>query len=170
METSLQCTDNPWYAVHVRAKHEKRVATALSGKGYECLLPSYREKRQWSDRTKTLELPVFPGYVFSRFDVEVRMPILTTPGVLAVAGLGRIPQPLEEREIEQIRRVANSGLPVQPWPYLKIGQVVRVTAGPLIGIEGLLVQRRGETRVVLSVTQLERSMSILLDADCVRPV
>jgi len=160
----------PWYALQVRSKYEKRVTDALKGKGYECLYPSYREKRKWSDRDKTLELPLFPGYVFSRLDVEERLPILTTPGVITIAGLGKIPQPLEEYEIEQVRRVVKTGYPAQPWPYLKIGQKVRITAGPLTGVEGLLLQRRGEARVVLSLTHLERSMSVLVDSDAVRPV
>jgi len=162
--------DFPWYALHVRAKYEKKVTDALAGKGYECLLPSYRQQRKWSDRDKTLELPLFPGYVFSRFDVEKRLPVLTTLGVVAIAGLGKVPQPLDEHEIEQVRRVTRVGYPAQPWPYLKIGQKVRITAGPLTGVEGLLQQRRGETRVVLSLTHLERSMSVLVDSDAVRPV
>src|SRR5690242_6825180 len=95
----------PWYAIHVRSKCEKKAADALARKGYECLLPVYRERRKWSDRTKVVELPLFPSYVFSRFDVEVRLPILKTPGVLAVAGIGRIPQPLDPAEIDQVRKV-----------------------------------------------------------------
>jgi transcription antitermination factor NusG len=170
METSPVATEYPWYAVHVRTKYEKRVADALTGKGYACLLPSYRERRNWSDRTKTLELPLFPGYVFSRFDVEVRLPILTTPGVLAVAGVGRTPQALDEGEVEQVRRVTATGYPAQPWPYLGIGQRVRITAGPLTGVEGLLLQRRGETRVVLSLTHLEKSISVMVESDAVRPL
>jgi transcriptional antiterminator NusG len=160
----------PWYAVCVRSQHEKRVADALTSKGYDCLLPSYRERRKWSDRTKVLELPLFPGYVFSRFDIDVRLPILRTPGVLAVAGLGKIPQPLDPHEVEQIRRVAAVGYPAQPWPFLKIGQRVRITAGPLTGVEGFLVQRRGETRVVLSVSVLEKAISVQVESDAIRPI
>src|SRR6266436_5154221 len=158
----------PWYALCVRSKYEKRVADALSSKGYDCLLPIYREKRKWSDRTKILELPLFPGYVFSRFDVEVRLPILTTPGVLTVAGIGKIPQPLDANEVEQIRQVTAVGAPAQPWPFLKIGQRVRVTAGPLTGVQGLLIQRRGETKVVLSVSLLEKSIAVQVESDSIR--
>jgi transcription antitermination factor NusG len=158
----------PWYALCVRSKYEKRVADALTSKGYDCLLPIYREKRKWSDRTKILELPLFPGYVFSRFDVEVRLPILTTPGVLTVAGIGRIPQALDPDEVEQIRKVAAVGAPAQPWPFLKIGQRVRITAGPLMGVQGLLMQRRGETKVVLSVSLLEKSIAVQVESDSIR--
>lgn len=160
----------PWYALHVRSKYEKKTVDALVSKGYECLLPLYRERRKWSDRTKVIELPLFPGYVFSRFDVEIRLPILKTPGVIAVAGIGRIPQPLDSGEIENIRRVTAIDHPAQPWPFLKVGQRVRITAGPLTGVEGLLVQRRGETRVVLAVTLLERAISVQVESDAIRPV
>jgi transcription antitermination factor NusG len=160
----------PWYAVCVRSKYERRVADALTSKGYQCLLPNYREKRKWSDRTKILELPLFPGYVFSRFDVEVRLPILTTPGVVAVAGIGRIPQPLDPHEIDQIRKVTAVGHPAEPWPFLKIGQRVLITAGALSGVEGLLMQRRSETRVVLCVSLLQKAISVQVDSDAIRPV
>lgn len=160
----------PWYALCVRSKYEKRVADALTSKGYDCLLPVYREQRKWSDRTKTLELPLFPGYVFSRFDVEVRLPILTTPGVLTVAGIGKIPQPLDPNEVDQIRLVTAVGHPAQPWPFLKIGQKVRIIAGPLTGVHGLLMQRRGETKVVLSVSLLEKSIAVQVESDSIRLV
>jgi transcription antitermination factor NusG len=160
----------PWYAVHVRGQHEKRVAEALTGKGYECLLPSYRERRKWSDRTKVLDLPLFPGYVFSRFDVDMRLPILTIPGVIGIVGVGKTPEPLDPLEIEQIRKVASVGHPAQPWPFLKVGQRVRITAGALTGVEGILAQRRGETRVVLSVSLLQKAISVQVDSDAVRPI
>ena len=160
----------PWYAIHVRAKYERKTANALTSKGYECLLPSYRERRKWSDRVTTIELPLFPGYVFSRFDVEKRLPILKTPGVIAVAGIGRIPQPLDPQEIEQIQRVIAVDHPAQPWPFFKIGQRVRIISGPLTGVEGLLAQKRGETRVVLAVTLLEKAISVHVESDAIRPL
>ena len=168
--TPLDHAKFPWYAVQVRAQHEKRVAESLTGKGCECLLPSYRERRKWSDRTKVLDLPLFPGYVFSRFDVDVRLPILTIPGVVGIVGIGKTPQPLDPREIEYIRKVTSVGAPAQPWPFLKVGQRVRITAGALTGVEGILVQRRSETRVVLSVSLLQKSISVQVDSDAVRPV
>ncbi len=159
-----------WFAVHVRSKYEQKVLDALQQKGYECLLPVYREQRKWSDRTKVVELPIFPGYVFSRFDVGVRLPILTTPGVIGVAGVGKVPQPIDPQEIGHIQRVSASGQPAQPWPFLKMGQRVQITAGPLAGVEGLLVQKRGESRVVLSVSLLEKSMSVQVESDAIRPI
>lgn len=158
----------PWYAIHVRSKYERKTADALTCKGYECLLPVYTQRRRWSDRTKIIELPLFPGYVFSRFDVELRLPILKTPGVLAVVGVGRIPQPLDSAEIEQVRKVTATNHGAKPCPYLKVGQRVRITAGPLTGIEGLLAERRGETRVVLTVSVLEKAISVHVESDAIR--
>ena len=163
-------SDLAWYAVHVRAQAEKKVADALSMQGYECLLPTYRERRKWSDRDKILELPLFPGYVFSRFDVRRRLPILKTTGVLGILGTGAIPQALDPAEIDRIQTVTKTGFPAQPWPFLKTGQKVRIMAGPLTGVEGLLVARRGRARVVLSVTQLGRSIAVQVESDAVRPV
>jgi transcription antitermination factor NusG len=162
--------DLAWYAVHVRSQAEKKVTDSLSIQGHECLLPTYREKRKWSDRTKILELPLFPGYVFIRFDVRRRLPILKTTGVLGILGTGPIPQALDPAEIARIQTVTKTGFPAQPWPFLKTGQKVRITAGPLSGIEGLLVALRGQARVVLSVTELGRSIAVQVDSDAVRPV
>lgn len=162
--------DYPWYAVYVRSKHEKKVADALAVKGYECMLPTYREKRKWSDRTTVLELPLFPGYVFSRFNIDLRLPVLTVPGVISVAGIGKVPQPIDADEIDQIRKVIAVGHPAQPWPFLKKGQRVRITAGPLTGVEGILSQQRGESRVVLSVSLLRQAISVQVDSDAIRPV
>jgi transcriptional antiterminator NusG len=160
----------PWYAVQVRLQHEMRVAESLVGRGYEYLLPSYRERRKWSDRTKILDLPLFPGYVFARFDVDLRLPILTILGVVGIVGIGKTPQPLDPREIERICKVASAGHPAQPWPFLKVGQRVRITAGALTGVEGVLVQRRSETRVVLCLSLLQQAISVQVDSDAVRPV
>ena len=157
-----------WYAVQVRPRHEKKVEEALVRKGYECLLPIYRVKRKWSDRTKTLELPLFPGYVFSRFDVQVRLPILKTPGVLGIVGVARTPHPIDETEISQILAVHRSGEPAKPFPFLKVGQRVRITAGPLTGVEGLLAQHRNEAHVVLSITILQKSISVHVDSDSIK--
>jgi len=172
METASDLVSHglAWYAVHVRAQTEKKVAAALTSQGYECLLPIYRERRKWSDRTKILELPLFPNYVFARFDVMLRLPILKTPGVLGIVGRGRIPQALDSDEIARIQTVTRTDYPAQPWPYLKTGQRVRITAGPLTGVEGLLVGSRGAARVVLSVTELGRSIAVQVESDAVRAV
>ena len=105
-----------WFALRVRNRHEYLVSTTLGNKGYETFLPVYKVRRQWSDRSKAASLPLFPTYLFCRLDPENRLPVLVTPGVLAIVGTGKRPVPIEEDEIEAVRRVSASGLPVTPWP------------------------------------------------------
>ena len=115
----------PWYALLVRSRRENQVLTQLLGQGYECFLPVYKSERRWSDRMKEIQQPLFPGYLFCRFDIHNRGPVLMAPGVHQIVGIGRTPVPVSETEIESIRRVLASGLPSQPWLYLQVGQRVR---------------------------------------------
>ena len=132
----------PWYAVRVRPNYEKPVAAALHGKGFQEFLPLIRSKRQWSDRVKIMDLPLFPGYLFCRLNLEERLPLLTTPGFLYLVGVGKNPEPVDEAEIAGIQAVLRSGLTVTPWPNLVVGQKVRLKHGPLRGLEGVLNQDR----------------------------
>ena len=160
----------PWFAIQTRARYEHYVATQLRGKGYELLLPLYNCRRRWSDRIKEVELPLFPGYLFCRFDLLNRLPILMTPGVFRVVGIGRNPLPVDDAEIAAIQAAIRSGLPSQPWPFLQIGQRVKVEFGPLRGLEGILISLKGRHRLVLSVTLLQRSMAVEVDDACVRSI
>src|ERR1700683_5171958 len=117
-------TINPWYAIRVRSKFERTVPAALSGKGYDEYLPLYRSRRTWSDRSKDLDLPLFPGYVFCRFDEQVRLPILVTAGVISIVGIGKIPIAISEREVDAIQTMIRSGLHLQSWPQLAVGSRV----------------------------------------------
>ncbi len=159
-----------WFAVRTATGREKLVSQQLQGKGYEPFLPSYRSKRQWSDRTKELELPLFPGYIFCRFDFTRRLPILVTPGVKLIVGYGKQPTPVLDEEIEGLRRVVASGADAMPWPYLRVGQRVRVQDGALAGVEGILTQVKNSYRIVLSVDLLQRSVAVELDRSSVVPV
>jgi transcription antitermination factor NusG len=152
-----------WFALTVKPQHERAVAGALKVKDLEEFLPLYRDRRRWSDRIKELELPLFPGYVFCRFDPCRKASVLATPGVRSVVSFGRTPVPLAESEIESIRAMIASGLPVGPWPFLNTGQTVRIEHGPLCGLEGILVQLKDAWRVVVSVPLLQRSVSVELD-------
>src|SRR2546425_11631971 len=116
----------PWFALRVRSRYENTVATILGGKGYEWFLPLYKSRRPWSDRIKEIQLPLFPGYIFCRFDLQHRLPILTTPGVVTVVGIGKRPIPIDDAEIAAIQAAVRSGIPSRPWPFLRIGQRVRV--------------------------------------------
>ncbi len=160
----------PWFALRVRSRYENTVATFLGGKGYEWFLPLYKSRRRWSDRIKEIELPLFPGYVFCRFDLQHRLPILTTPGVVTVVGIGKRPIPIDDGEIAAIQAAVRSELPSRPWPFLEIGQRVRVEYGPLCGLEGILLDFKGHHRLILSVILLQRSVAVEVDGAWVIPI
>jgi transcription antitermination factor NusG len=146
------------------------IASNLLNKGYEGFLPLYRQKSRWSDRIKEIQLPLFPGYLFCRFDVNKRLPILITPGVIQVVGIGKTPHPVDESEISALQSIVLSGLQTEPRSYLNIGQRVRVELGPLSGVEGILTAMKGYSRLVVSVSLLQRSVSVEIDESWVVPV
>jgi len=152
-----------WFALHVNVRRENVVTSALRSQGFEALLPLHRTRRCWSDRIKELEVPLFPRYVFCRFNVEKRLRVLTTTGVEYVVGLGKIPVPVPEVEIAALQEVMKLGAAAEPWPFLQTGQWVRMEAGPLAGLEGILVALRGRRRLVISVTLLQRSVAVEID-------
>ena len=160
----------PWYAVQVRTGGELRLRTTLERKGYETFLPTYLEVRRYSDRLKKIDTPLFPGYIFSRLDITKRLPILQTPDVHAIVSVSRVPQPIEEAEIDAIRSVVNSGTSALPWPYLQVGDRVVVTFGPLTGVEGFLVKIKDAERLVLSVNLLQRSIAVEVDRTYIKPL
>ena len=161
---------DPWFAIRIRSRNEKLVALALHSKGYEVFLPLYASQRHWSDRVKELELPLFPGYLFCRFDVQRRLPILKTPGVIDILGFSKTPAPVDETEIAAIQSIVASRLSAEPWPFLQVGQTVRVERGPLLGMEGIMVALKKPYRLVVSVTLLNRSVAVEIDRDWVSPV
>lgn len=161
--------DELWYAIQVRTRWERSTATILTGKGYETFLPTYKSSKRFASRQKEVSAPLFPGYVFCRFDVTKRLPILITPGVIGVVGSGRVPIPVEEHELSAIQAIVSSGLTAAPWPYLEVGQRVRIEDTSLQGIEGILVGFRGSRRVVVSVSLLRRSVALEIDRVQVSP-
>lgn len=156
----------PWYGIRTRSNYEKVTEIALRGKGYEPYLPLYsRRRRRADDVMVETELPLFPGYVFCRFESQKRLPILMTTGVVSVLGFGKEPAPIPDDEIEAIKAVLRSGLPSEPCGYLREGQRVRVTHGSLEGVEGILLKKKNQFRMVVSVTMLQRSISVEIDGD-----
>lgn len=153
----------------MKSRWEGCTALFLSGKGYETFLPEYRLTRRWGSKTRKVSAPLFPGYIFCRFDPQKRLPILVTPGVVSVVGRGRTPVPVEDSEIASIQTVISSGLPAEPWPYLEIGQKIRIEDEALRGLEGILVDFRGKRRIVVSVSLLRRSVALEIDRSRVRP-
>lgn len=127
-------------------------------------------KRRRNGRVREIDAPLFPGYVFCQFDAQNRLPILITPGVIAVVGRGRIPLPVDDEEIAAIQTVVLSGLRAEPWPYLELGQKVRIESDSLQGLEGILINFKGNHRIVVSVSLLRRSVALEIDQSCVRPI
>jgi transcription antitermination factor NusG len=168
-EPRTQKSDLPWFAVHVRTRHETAIASFLAAKGYEQFVPLYKFKKRWSDRIKVMDAPLFPGYLFCRFDPQYRLPILKTPGVIQIIGYNRIPTPIDETEINAIQTVIASGLQTQPWPFLTVGQEVRIESGSLRGLNGLVVKMKENHRLVVSVTLLRRSVAVEIDSALVEP-
>jgi transcription antitermination factor NusG len=154
----------PWFAVQVRTQREQGVADYLSGKAYEWFLPTYKRRKLWSDRVREIQVPLFPGYLFCRFDPQDRLPILKTPGVIQIVGYNRVPVPVDELEIAAVQKLVASGVPNQPWPFLAVGDRVRIESGPLRGLEGILTHLRGTHRLVLSVTLLQRAVAVEIDS------
>jgi transcription antitermination factor NusG len=159
----------PWYALQVRSRYEKVIASALLSKGYEGFLPFYTQRRRWSDRMKEVELPLFPGYLFCRFDVNKRLPILITPGVIRVVGVGKTLYPVDDCEILALQSIVLSNLQAEPWTYLNVGQKVRIEMGALAGVEGIFVGHKGSSKLIVSVSLLKRSVAVEVDESWVVP-
>ena len=160
----------PWYALRVRTRHEFTTSNILRNKGFELFLPFYRSRRRWTDRVRELDTPLFPGYTFCRFDASAPLRVLTTPGVIDIIGAGRIPIPVDAREISALQELCGSGLPVQPWPYLEIGRRVSIERGPLAGSEGVVVELKGRYRLVASISILQRSVAAEIERAWIRPL
>src|SRR5690348_5722671 len=124
-----------WYALRVRSRYEQVTAATLAHKGYEHFVPTYTERRKWSDRYQNVEAPLFPGYVFCRFNVHDRLPVLTAPGLVNIVGIGKVPYALDEREVASLQVAVASGRFIQPWPFLNVGDRVVLREGPLKDVE-----------------------------------
>ena len=162
--------DTAWWALYIRHQHEKAVAEMLSAKGFEVFLPLYDSQRRWKDRKMTISLPLFPCYLFIRGGLDRRLQILTTPGVHMILCKGDHAAIIPEDEIQAIRKAVERPFRVEPHPFLKCGERVRVKQGALAGIEGILSVKKNKYRLVLSVDMMARSMAVEIDASDVEPV
>ncbi|MGA7521067.1 MAG: UpxY family transcription antiterminator [Acidobacteriaceae bacterium] len=160
----------PWWALYTRHQHEKVVAEMLTAKGFEVFLPAYDSIRRWKDRRKVLSLPLFPCYVFVRGQPERRLQVVSTPGVHMLLTRGEQIAVVPEAEIGAIRRAVEGSFRVEPHPFLKVGERVRVTRGSLAGVEGILVRKKNLYRLVLSVDMLAQSVGVEVDASDVEPI
>lgn len=160
-----------WFAVYTTSRHEKRVEQHFGAREIEHYLPLYRVQRRWSDGSKvTLDLPLFPGYIFVRIRHSERVRVLEVPGVLAlVGGTARAPAPLPEAEIEALR----SGLPLrraEPHPFLRVGQKARIRSGALAGMVGVVVRKKNSLRVVLTLEQIMQSIAVEVEEENLIPL
>lgn len=161
-----------WYAVHTRSNFEKRVAAELLVKGVESYLPVVRERHQWKDRKKLIETPAFRGYVFVRcasLALE-QLTILNTAGAVRILGHGGVPERIPDEEIDAIRVLVNSGMPLTNHAFLQEGNTVFVKSGPLKGVYGVLLTVKNTRRLVVSVSLLSQSVAAELDAADVEPI
>ena len=167
MELTHREDEMHWYALQLRPRFEKIVSMHLQSKGYEEYLPVYRSKRRWSDRVKEISLPLFPGYIFCRFDMNQRLPVLVIPGVMSIVSFGGNAIPVSEQEILAVQTIVNSGYPYEPSAYTTVGRRVTIERGPLRGLEGIVAEPKKNYRLIVSVEMLRRSVSVELDWDCV---
>jgi transcription antitermination factor NusG len=161
---SASSEDMHWWALYTRHQHEKVVADILSAKGFDVFLPLYESIRRWKDRQKVLLLPLFPCYVFVRGGLRRRLQVVTTPGVHTILNHGERVAIIPEAEIDAIRRTMDARFHMEPHPFIRCGDRVRVIRGSLQGLEGILVRKKNQFRLVLSVDMLAKSVAVEIDA------
>jgi len=154
---------NRWFALYVKPRHEKTVSRFLHANGQDTFLPLYVRRHVYTHRCKENELPLFPGYVFCRFNPFKRLPILSAPGVLSIVGIGKRPVPVDDAEILALQAAINKHMTPEPCDFLQTGQRVRIMRGAMSGIEGIVLESKNSLRLVLSITLLQRSVQFELD-------
>jgi transcription antitermination factor NusG len=159
-----------WYAVYTRANHEKRVAAELHARTVEHFLPLFSSVRRWKDRRVSLELPLFPGYVFVRIALCERLRVVQIPSVVRLVGFSGVPATLPDTDMEIMRSGLSKRLCAEPHPFFTAGRRVRIIAGPFKGLEGMLKQKKNNLRVVVSLNLIQRSIAVDVDAADVLPV
>lgn len=155
--------ESGWFALRTRHQHENKVAMTLGRKGIEAFLPTYKCTKRWNDRVKVLYAPLFPGYVFATNFEGRRLDVLNTPGVAAIVSVAGVPAEIPAGEIEAIRRTIKSHSNIEPHEYLRSGDAVRITYGPLAGLEGILVRKRNSLRLVVCIELLGRAAAVEID-------
>jgi transcription termination/antitermination protein NusG len=159
----IRCSDEsspPWYALYVKHRHEKKVALSLAGKAVHTFVPTCPRTHRNGSR---FEVPLFPGYVFGRIDISAPLPVISTPGVFGIVPGGSTPGPIPEEEIEYVRRLIATGLPVAPTDYFCPGQEIALNEGPLKGIRGFVLDASNERWLIVSIHMLQRSVAVKLD-------
>lgn len=165
----LEVVPVQWYALHVRCNQEKNVAQSLNTRGIEHFLPCYESRRQWKDRRVTLEMPLFPGYLFVRVSLFERSKAVLMPNVISMVGAGGIPSAVDDEEIASIKRGLEHGT-IEPHEHLRAGEQVIFIQGAMSGMHGILLRRQNGMRVVVSLDSISRAFSVEVDEDCIMAV
>jgi transcriptional antiterminator RfaH len=156
-------TTQPWFALQTKSRSEKKTGYLLEQKGFECLTPTYRLRRKWSDRVVEIDWPLFPMYVFCHFNASALGQVLSTPGVIKIVGFGGKPAEVAMEEIEDLRLLLRTNCLREPWKYIPHGTRVLIENGPLTGTQGIICQDDKSRRLVISVTLLQRAVAVQLD-------
>lgn len=160
--------DTPWFAVWTRSRAEKSVLDQLVRKDIEAFLPTMLRVSRWKDRRKEVVWPLFPGYCFARFDPHITLPVLTCAGVATIVSFNGAPAPIPHAEIEAVQRLVNSSFKFDPCPLIREGDIVEVIHGPLTGSVGRLIKKGPHATLILSITMINRAVSVAFDAADVR--
>ncbi len=153
-----------WYAIQVTPRHEKKVASLLDQKRLTTFLPLVEEVHYWSDRNRRVQIPLFAGYTFVRFGRnEQRIAILRTPGVSRLVGKDYVGSPIPDKQIEDVWTLVNSQLRLDPHPFVRVGDRVRILSGSLQGVEGILARKNADATLVVSIELLQRSVAVRID-------
>ncbi len=158
-----------WFALYTRSRHEKAAERELNKKGFETFMPLISVMRQWSDRRKTVEEPLFKSYLFVKTSLSQKFSVLNTFGVVNMVHNGTEPIEVAEKDLLAVRKFVEQDIQVDPFPYLKEGQRVYVRSGPFKGTEGFVVRKDSHCRLVISVHALKQSVSVMIDQACVEP-
>jgi transcription antitermination factor NusG len=159
-----------WYVTYTRANNERRIADQLAERGVENFLAQYESVRKWKDRRVRLQRPLFPGYVFVRLALQNRLQVLSVPGVVRLVGFNGVPAHLPEEEIRILRSGLSRDPGVVPHPFLSVGRRVRISAGPFVGLEGILRRKKSNLRVIVSLELIQRAVAVDVDSADVVPL
>jgi len=161
-----------WYALYTRSRFEKKMLGELSDRNIEVFLPMREVLSRWKDRRKKIWIPLFPGYIFVHHvnTPENRFRVLNLPGAVRFVGLQGKAEPVPDEQIEYVRRFLEASIAVDSYPYIRVGSRVEVIAGPLKGIQGILVEKRGKFRFVVQVDLIQQAISVEIDASDIRPL
>ena len=152
-----------WYAIYTRPRHEKKVYGQLTDKDIQTFLPMITRKRQWKDRKKSVEMPLFSSYLFVDFDYKYRFDVLETDGVVKIVNFNGVPAVVPEWQIESLRQMLTFPKTLELENYIRSGELVEVIEGPMEGMRGTVVSRKNSNRLVLSIEGIMQSVSVEVD-------